>query len=372
MHKSLTKIKRHLQNIPGKSVKKKYVVFESDDWGSERIPSKEAIVYLKSHGIHMERNPFNLLDSLESTDDLTALFTTLTKFRDNQGNHPVITANSVTANPYYKKILESGYKEYHFESVLQTYQGRKECFDSFKIINEGIASGVYHPQFHGREHLNVRQWLATLQSGNKNLLHSFNAGVYGIDLDIESNRRNNFMAAFDSFSAEDDYEHSTIIKQGLESFFKLYGFSPKSFIAPCYVWNSYLEETLSKNGIYYLQGLQFQFSPDNKKTDYRKIYHYAGQSNKYGQVYLVRNCFFEPSLNPGTDWTRECLSRIKIAFNRKKPAIVGIHRLNFIGSLNEKNRTENLRKFSELLELIIKTWPDVEFTTSDRLGEIIQ
>jgi hypothetical protein len=87
------------------------------------------------------------------------------------------------------------------------------------------------------------------------------------------------------------------------------------------------------------------------------------------QVYFIRNCFFEPSLDTRFDWIEDCLRRIKIIFFWGKPAIIGTHRINFMGSLNEENRKKNLKDFSVLLKLILETWPDVEFTTTDRLGE---
>jgi hypothetical protein len=41
-----------------------------------------------------------------------------------------------------------------------------------------------------------------------------------------------------------------------------------------------------------------------------------------------------------------------------------------MGSLNEENRKNNLRNFSILLRMILETWPDTEFTTTDKLGEL--
>ena len=37
----LDKIKRHISNIPGWRTNRKLVVFESDDWGSIRMPDKK-------------------------------------------------------------------------------------------------------------------------------------------------------------------------------------------------------------------------------------------------------------------------------------------------------------------------------------------
>ena len=100
-----------------------------------------------------------------------------------------------------------------------------------------------------------------------------------------------------------------------------------------------------------------------------------GQKNRYDQLYLVRNAFFEPALDKDKDKDKdpvgECLRRINMAFKWNKPAIISSHRINYIGSLVEENRIKNLKLLDELLKNIINRWPDVEFMTSDKLGELI-
>jgi hypothetical protein len=48
-----------------------------------------------------------------------------------------------------------------------------------------------------------------------------------------------------------------------------------------------------------------------------------------------------------------------------------MHRVNFIGSINQNNRERNLKLFKELLDKIDKLWPNVEFLSSKDLAEII-
>jgi hypothetical protein len=62
---------------------------------------------------------------------------------------------------------------------------------------------------------------------------------------------------------------------------------------------------------------------------------------------------------------------MEVAFKMKKPAIISAHRLNFIGTIDQKNRDNNLRQFNRLLKEITQRWPEVEFFTSDRLGELM-
>ncbi|MCU4173865.1 hypothetical protein [Carboxylicivirga sp. N1Y90] len=365
----LNNTKKHLLNFSGHRLKKKYVLFESDDWGSERIPSNESVDFLSKKGVDVKKNPFNYLDSLESDDDLSATFEMLRNHVDHLGNHPVITANSVVANPDFEKIKASGFKEYHFEKSTDTYANKGNAKNAFEIIKQGMKEGVYHPQFHGREHVNVEQWLKALQSGNQVLLDAFNTGVFGIDLDIDLTNRSNFMAAFDAHSNQGIALHEDIVSEGTSMFEELYGFRSESFIAPCYVWHNSHNDVLWKNGIKYFQGLPVQLSPDAVKQ-YKRIYHYQGQKNKLGQRYFVRNCFFEPSLKPTFNWIDDVLNRLKIIFFWGKPAIIGTHRINFVGSLNEDNRKVNLTMLDELIKRMLKLWPDIEFITTDKLGNL--
>jgi hypothetical protein len=361
--------RKHFLNIPGKRLKKKYIIFESDDWGSERMPSRESLNYLKLSGADVYRNPFNYLDSLETDDDLSALYEILLGVKDIYGNHPVITANSVLANPDFERIKATGYSEYFYTSTIQTYTNKKGCKNSHALIREGMDAGIYHPQFHGREHLNVTQWMNSLKQGNELLLKAFDAGISGIDLDSESMKRSNFTAAFDSNSELESATHEDIISEGITLFKEAFNYIPGSFIAPCYVWHPSLEIPLKKGGVKFIQGLPVQYVP-YKGGNYKKIYHFQGEHNRNHQVYFIRNCFFEPALNREFNWIQDCLRRLEIIFFWNKPAILGTHRINFIGSLDEENRKCNLKDFSILLKLILKTWPDVEFTTTDRLGEL--
>lgn len=362
-------LRKHILNIQGRRIKRKLIVFESDDWGSERIPSKGALQNLENAGISLGSNPFNFLDSLETEDDLSALFDTLHSFRDRYGNHPSITANCVTANPDFEKIRESRFRAYFYESITRSYSRKKGCVNSLRIIQEGIKEGIFRPQFHGREHLSVCHWLKALQDGDPVLREAFNYGVYGIDHDENAAFRSNFMAAFDAHSEEERRKLEDIIKEGIDMFRDIFGYHSKSFIAPCYIWHPNIENVLNENGIKYIQGLPIQYSPEIGKS-YRKIYHYQGERNNLGQIYFVRNCFFEPALNPNFNWIDDCIKRLKIIFFWGKPAIIGTHRINFIGALDEKNRTRNLKNFTYLLSVILKLWPDLEFTTTDKLDDI--
>jgi hypothetical protein len=122
-----------------------------------------------------------------------------------------------------------------------------------------------------------------------------------------------------------------------------------------------------------LQGIKLQYEPKNKlSSDCNRKLHYTGEiDKKSGITYTIRNAFFEPASAPDKDWINITLKGVDDAFKKNKPAIIGSHRVNFMGSLDEKNRTRNLKLLKTLLQKIVKKWPDVEFISSDELAGLI-
>jgi len=53
-----------------------------------------------------------------------------------------------------------------------------------------------------------------------------------------------------------------------------------------------------------------------------------------------------------------------------KPCIIGSHRINYIGSLNERNRTKNLAMLKIILQKIVLKYPNVEFINSNQLTNL--
>lgn len=363
---------RNLVNIPGWRTDRKIVVFESDDWGSIRMPSKEVYNKFLDKGIAVDKSPYCKYDSLASETDLQALFEVLKKYSDRLGNPPVITANTVVANPNFEKIRDSNFQEYYYELITDTFQKYPEHFNVFELWKEGKENRLFHPQLHGREHLNVPLWLSLLKDEHPLFLFAFEYNCWGLNMGIVSDLKKSVQAAFDSNSHEEIMFQKQSIKEGCDIFEKLFGYRSESFIANNFIWDSSLNESLFESGVKYLQGMKYQKLPlANTKRVMKR--HYLGERNNVGQYYLIRNCTFEPSQKKlSFNNIRECIKQIANAFFWKKPAIISSHRLNYIGYLDTENRDRNLSLLDKLLRDIINTWPDVEFLSSDKLGAIIE
>src|SRR5690606_1519535 len=97
-----SRITNNLKTIIGKSVRYKYVIIESDDWGSIRMSSVKAYQNLVKKQVNLvsgDADRYNRTDTFADPEDFEALYDVLRKFRDIDGNHPVFTATSVVANP---------------------------------------------------------------------------------------------------------------------------------------------------------------------------------------------------------------------------------------------------------------------------------
>lgn len=356
-------------NSIGWKSKRKIVVIESDDWGSIRMPSKEVYRYLTGQGITFDDN-YNCFDSLESGTDLTGLFEILNSVRDINGNPAVVTANFVMTNPDFNKIREDQFEHYTYELFTSSYE-KYGYGKSYSLVQEGYSNKIFHPQLHGRDHINVPLWMRSLRAGDPEVMLGFNSGFFGFHNENLNPGERHFMAALDYHSNDEAGSVNEALAEAALLFEQAFGYKSKSFIAPCYTWDKEAEKVLAENKIKYLQGNFFQLLPIIKGERRRKRIHYLGQKNKIGQTYLTRNVFFEPSESEGFDWINSALKDVEIAFKFRKPAIISSHRVNYIGSINDKNRDRNLRLLDNLLSGIMKKWPDVEFMTSDTLGDII-
>ncbi len=365
--------RKDLYNIPGWHTRRHLIVIESDDWGSIRMPSPETYRELLRSGIRVDNDPYCKYDNLATTQDLSDLFDILSSVKDSHGNPAVITANCVTANPDFEKIEADHFTTYHYQPFTQTLTQSPRHTGTFALWQEGMAQGLLRPQLHGREHLNVKQWMHALQASHPSTLLAFRLGTFALTHDADPTIKQYYLGAFNSDRPDDIAAYSTIIREGADLFHTLFGYQSESFIPTTYEWSSAIEPHLIHAGVRYLQSTVCQKIPvgDNQGEKLRRRC-FQGSRSRAGLLYLMRNCIFEPSLKPSADNVGACLHHIQQAFRWGKAANICSHRINYIGSIDKTNTDNTLPQLKTLLHTIVKTWPDCEFITSDQLGHIIE
>jgi hypothetical protein len=371
----ISKIKSNLgffkNSLKDWSTKEKLLVIESDDWGSIRMPSKEAFDNLQEMGIKVENCPFLKYDNLERPKDFEALKDMFDNFFLRTEKRPVITANYILANPDFDKIERSLFTEYH-RKFFWDFLSESNDLGFYKGgLNKIINDKYFYPQLHGLEHLNVPYWMEFLNKNSLETTVAFHNQVYGISADITNEKRDTFLAEFD-YKEEGEFSdyHLPNIKIACNAFNEFFGYRSKSFIAANYVWSEKVEEGLSEFGVEYIQSSRTQKLP--KMYLDKRIVRNTGEKNEYDQTYLVRNCIFEPSTVKNKDkHLEQCFRQIRNAFVLNKPAVISMHRLNFMGGLKIENREENLELLNKLLIKVVSKWPEVKFINTEELGDRI-
>mgnify|MGYP002671978004 FL=1 len=360
-------------NQYGYVTNRKLVVIESDDWGSIRMPSKEICEEIRKTDVNIDRHPFFRYDGLAGVRDLENLYEVLSSVKDQNGKHPVFTANCAVANPDFDAIRKAEFERYYYEPFTSTLKKTKGCEDAFTLWKQGMKDEIFYPQLHCREHFNVTRWMADLQNRDAWLIMAFNHEMISTASCKRKENENTYMDAFNYDRIDERDVLAEILTDAVSLFKRIFGYQSESFIASCYIWGHELEKVMYKNGIRYIQGEPLQRIPSNSTgtSNMGQIRHYMGDTNEYGQHYLIRNCNFEPSFNPNKDWVDIALNGIDIAFQNQKPAVICSHRLNYIGRIDQKNSDQNLKSLEILLNQIVWRWPDVEFITSVELGRII-
>ena len=364
-------ITHNLLNISGWRTKRHIVVIESDDWGSIRMPSRDVFEKLLKAGIRVDKCHYCSNDSIASEEDLSLLFELLNSYKDINGSPAVITANAVVANPDFQRIKENGFNRYYYKRITENIPEIKGCEHSLDLWKEGNYNGCFRIQSHGREHLNVARWMHYLKENYPETRLAFDLGVYGLSIAITSEKRKSFLPAFDFENKMTEQQANDIAVDGLSVFEEIFGYKSTSFIAPNYAWGKSLEKTLSEYGVRYIQGQQLSRYRNAEGENNRRRLRQNGRKNEFGQIDLCRNAMFEPSENPQLDWVDYCLKDIEITFRWHHPAIICSHRVNYVGTINVENRDRNLKSLARLLGQIKKRWPDVEFMSSDQLGDLI-
>ena len=366
-------MKGYIKHGLGFKTKRKLVIFESDDWGSIRIPDAASYELLKEKGLATS-DPSNAdfryqkYDSLATAKDLERLFEVLHSVKDVHGNPAKFTPVSNVANPDFKAIEASGYKKY---SAVNFFDQLKEWGEhaTIDLWMEGQAQGFFYPEFHGREHLNVAKWMRALQAGDERVLEGFHKGYFAVSIPGDSN---GYVASYDYRDDEEIEQLKAITADGLELFEANFGRRSTYFVPPNGPYSTKLNGTLKDLGIEAIQTARLVVNEPVGKGKVKKRLRVFGSTSKEGLVYTQRNAFFEPNEQASFDWIDLCMRNLEEAFAFGKPAMVSTHRVNYSGRLSETNRDQSLAALQELLKRMIAKWPDVEFLTSAELLRIMK
>src|SRR5690606_2223814 len=105
------------------------------------------------------------------------------------------------------------------------YQG------AWSLWKQGIDSSIMQPEYHGREHLNLRAFNKKLKAKDKELLSALSTRSV-TSLSGSGIKHIGWTAAF-SFQGKEDYESlKGILTDGVQRFERVYGYKASCFTPP--------------------------------------------------------------------------------------------------------------------------------------------
>jgi len=364
----LLKIKRdlreNLKNIPGFRTRRKILIIEADDWGSIRMPSKKVYDSLKRNNpALLGKSRFNKYDTIESAEDLDKLFRVLNSFKDKNGTPARLTPFCNLANPDFERIKASNFKEYFYKTYCETITHYNRSHAIFDLWQEGINTGIFYPQYHGREHLTVPLFMRLLRAQNQDLITGFDKEfchpqISELNPALRSLRPGFFFDNWDEFNWLEN-----ALADGVNLFEQTFKIKPTVFCPSNGFFHDKFKPQLVKNNIKTTVESGKRFIPDGNGSFSNK-YYINGKKDKLGIITYGRNCRFEPLEDGINRSINNALRQVKVSFRWGKPAILATHRVNFVGGLSSENRQKGLGALSQLLKELLESYPDIEFMNS--------
>ena len=388
----------HIKNLGGWRTRRKLVVIAVDDYGNVRLDSRQAREALNKAGF-MAKNRFDRFDTLETVQDLEALYEVLSSVEDRNGRNAIFSPYALPCNINYEVMADEGYQRYVHEDLPVTFQKLearhpRAYSGAWTMWKEGMEMGLMAPQCHGREHVNLGIMKEKIARGDADLYAAFRNRSY-TGLTVPPGRSFGYSAAFGFKDTEELKGHEQILEHGLRAFKHVFGYHSVCFTAPAQQFHPDLEPVLRRNGILALDRpfMHVQQSPGtgrNNSQSQRKWSTTARKWNTTGALRssglrtMVRNVVFEPcdgkhvipdaineAVSTASESVERALKEIAVAFRLGKPAIISSHRVNYCGFVEESNRRIGLASLKSLLRELVHRWPDVEFMSVAELTDLI-
>ncbi len=310
------------------------LVVESDDWGAGPLAQTEA------------------LRGIESV---------LKTFRDSTGRPPVMTLGIVFEVPDTERLAREGLRSYRARGLDDA------CFEPlWRVIQSGVASGVFAPQLHGQCHY-WPQALMTAARSNERV----RAWVTGAPLapteDLPAHLQARWIDASQLPSrALDSTEIAAAAEEEAASYRKLFGRSPEVAVPTTFVWNGEVERAWK------MAGVDIVITPGRRATSRDAAGQLAGvdrlmltgDRSDAGQCYLVRDVYCEPALGHSA---QRLVDGLVERTRQGRACLVEMHRFNFMRQMDQ-----SLKTLQAAMALSLDRCPNLRFTTPLELARAIR
>jgi hypothetical protein len=143
------------------------------------------------------------------------------------------------------------------------------------------------------------------------------------------------------------------------------GAPPEVAVPPTFVWTRDVESAWARAGIRVVvtPGRQSEGRDAEGRLTFADRLFFNGARGPDGLQYVVRDCYFEPSLGHTHE---QALLAVADKSDRGRPALVEMHRMNFIGP--EARAQDALRELRRFIESVSSRFKTVRFMSTAELA----
>ncbi len=342
-NKFLQRVYSRLLKKQGGKLHAKIVVIESDDWGMERAMDEQAMAHAEKKYSKANFTRWTT-DALETTEDIDLVCNLLANYANQFQNKPVITANFITHNIDYASPETCQFKS--IASLDPQLIGKYQT---------AIASGHLYAELHGYSHFQHNQ-----------LLHYFASTEGKVDFAnrfffAKTTIKNHLKFLRGEFAKSNTYAKENFL-QAVQVFKNVFGYSPKTFIAPNFILDDLFLDSIKNQGIHTLQSANRLVSGKEAKLI---VATFGFTENLF---FSARNCRLDP--HPHYQfYADQCIASIEKSFAANVPAVIDCHRVNFSGRFTPDYRNTTLNELKKVLDHLAAKHPDSLFLNSAQLKD---
>ena len=310
------------------------LIIESDDWGAGPVAQAEA---------------------------LNRLLALLQRVRDGSGRPAMMTLGVVLEVPDGVRIAASGCTSYYAQQLADARFERVRA-----ALQAGIQAGVFAPQLHGQCHYwppavmaaaqtdrNVRDWLTQPEPALTEALPS----------PLQSRWVDASILPSSELSAE---SIQAAVAAEAATYQDVFGSPPRVSVATTFVWNEVVEAAWAQVGV------EVIITPGRRATcrdaagqpgcvDLATL---PGERSLSGQIYLVRDLYFEPQLGHAP---QRLVEGLRVRARQGRACLAETHRFNFLQPVDGSYAI-----LEAGLNKALAAYPDVRFLSSLELARALQ
>jgi hypothetical protein len=339
------------------SVSRPLVILQSDDWGMAGIDDKDRVDRITKD---YPRNPASQhLDyySVETKEDLSALYEVLSSHRDSMGNHPILGCNFIMANVDSRRVVEGGFEKLFLQPLHGGLPWPWKRPGLLEAYGEGICRQYLYPALHGVTHFcypAVERIIREDAPRGRLLRNLLRIGAPQAIL----------FSPWAGYEFRDDEsgwlslaEQEKTVTQGRALFRKTFGRPPLSACAPGYRANAATFRAWGKAGIKVVQN-----GPGLKAPPF---------IGRHGLLHLHRNAPFEPAIDPGYFTVERAFQAAQRSVEAGGPIIICTHSVNFHSTLRNF-RDLTLERLHQLLSRLEDAFSDLMYIHDEDLWHLVR